>query len=303
MFGRLVATVAAFLFLPAASTSAPPEGGDTLPIWSEEILFPAECEDWDEWDKPTSPFRVFGNTYYVGTCGITALLIESDDGLILIDGGTRAGADIVVRNIRWAGFAVEEVKLLLHSHEHFDHVGGLAALQRMSGARLLASPQAAPVLASGIAANDDPQAGMHEPFEAARVDGIIVPGEPVRLGNVELLPIATPGHTPGALSWQWQTCEAESHCRTIVYADSLSPISSDDYRFSDHPAYVADFRAGLARLAALDCDILLTPHPSAGGMRDKLVADTLAIPPSCRDYAAAIERRLDERLAREADDR
>jgi metallo-beta-lactamase class B len=95
------------------------------------------------------------------------------------------------------------------------------------------------------------------------------------------------------------SCEGDD-CKTIVYADSLSPISSGDYRFSDHPDYVAAYYAGLDRLAELDCDILLTPHPSASGMRDKLIAGDLTAGPTCRDYAEGIRTRLDARLAEEA---
>lgn len=122
------------------------------------------CADWDEWNKPGPPFRIFANSYYVGTCGITAILITGEEGHVPIEGGTEAGADSIAKNIEVLGFSLDDVKLLLHSHEHFDHVAGLAKLQELSGAQLLASPQAAPVLRTGIAASDDPQAGIHDAF-------------------------------------------------------------------------------------------------------------------------------------------
>lgn len=259
------------------------------------------CADWDEWDKPGPPFRIFGNSYYVGTCGITAILITGDEGHILIDGGTEAGAGSIAKNIEALGFSLSDVKLLLHSHEHFDHVAGLAKLQQLSGARLLASPQAAPVLRTGVAADDDPQVGMHEAFPAARVDGIVQEGETVKLGKLALTPIATPGHTPGALTWQWQSCE-EDRCLSIVYADSLSPISSDNYRFSDHPTYVTAYRAGLSRLAMLDCAILLTPHPSASNMRGRLITPSgLEDNTACKSYADQVSARLEKRIAEEVE--
>ncbi|MDO6746551.1 metallo-beta-lactamase [Gilvimarinus sp. 1_MG-2023] len=162
---------------------------------------------------------MFGNSYYVGTCGITATLITGDKGHILIDGATEAGADVIIENIKNLGFSLDDVKLLLHSHEHFDHVAGLAKLQRVSGAKLLASTEAAPVLSTGITADTDPQAGMHNPFPAAKVDKIIKDGQVVSLGNLALTPISTPGHTAGALCWQWQSCE-NKRCLSNVYADS-----------------------------------------------------------------------------------
>lgn len=259
----------------------------------------ARCNDDDGWDRPGPPFHVYGNTWYVGTCGITALLVTGEDGHVLIDGGTDTGAPLIAANVEALGFELSDIKLLLASHEHHDHVGGTAELQRLTGARLLSSAGAAPVLASGKADPADPQYAIADPFPAARVDGIVTPGEPVRLGTLSLTPVAQPGHTLGALTWQWQSCEAEV-CRTIVYADSLTPISTDGYRFTDAPALVAGMRAGLDRLAALPCDLLLTPHPMASHTKQRLQAGELAGEGQCRAYAATKRRALDERLAQEA---
>ncbi len=129
---------------------------------------------------------------------------------------------------------------------------------------------------------------------------MISDGEQVRLGNLVVTAVATPGHTPGALSWHWGSCDG-GVCRQIVYADSLTPVSSDKYRFSDHPAYVAAYRASIAKVAALNCDILLTPHPSASHMLQRLGrGEPLEEPNGCRDYAAGLTKALDERLAKEA---
>ena len=270
------------------------------PIEVAGPAFAATCKDWDEWNKPAPPVRIHANTYLVGTCGISAILITGNAGHILIDGGTAQGADLIARNIRRLGFNVTDVRILLHSHEHFDHVGGIGRLQQLTGARLYASAAAGRVLATGTAGAGDPQAGMHKPFPSARVDHVLAEGEQVRLGNLVLTPVATPGHTPGALSWHWGSCDG-GVCRRIVYADSLTPVSRDDYRFSDHPDYVAAYRAAIARVGALECDILLTPHPSASGMIERLGAGKpLLDPDGCRNYAAALTRQLDERLAKDS---
>jgi metallo-beta-lactamase class B len=269
------------------------------PIETAGPAFASACKDWDDWNKPAPPVRIHANAYLVGTCGISSILITGNSGHILIDGGTEAGADLIAENIRGLGFRLGDVKILLHSHEHFDHAGGLDRLQRLTSARLYASPAAATVFASGAAGAGDPQAGMHKPFPAPRVDRIVKAGGTVRLGNLMLTPIATPGHTPGALSWQWVGCDG-GVCRTIVYADSLSPVARENYRFSDHPDYLAAFRASIAKIAALDCDILLTPHPSASDMVRRLGRAVLFNANACRDYAALLTKQLDERLAREA---
>jgi metallo-beta-lactamase class B len=260
----------------------------------------AECGDSTDWDKPAPPVRIHGNTYLIGTCGISAILITGTDGHIVIDAGTEKGADLIADNIRSLGFKLTDVKFLLHSHEHHDHVGGMARLQQLTGAKLAASAPAAEVFRTGAASADDPQAGMEKPFPAARVDSVIVDGEDVRLGNLQLTAIATPGHTSGATSWRWESCDG-GVCRTMVYADSLSPVSRDDYRFSAHPDVVAAFRASIAKVGESRCEILLTPHPSASAMKARMTGEKpLFDTNGCQAYAAALTSRLDERLAKEA---
>ncbi len=304
MFAKLaavaVAAIAAQVISIPIQKPPPPVERPIAPIETAGRAFYGTCKDWDEWDKPAPPVRIHGNTFLVGTCGISALLITGSEGHVLIDAGTEAGADVIARNIRRLGFRLTDVKFLVHSHEHIDHVGGMARLQQLTGAKLVASPAAAAVFRTGTAGPADPQAGMHPPSRAARVDRVIKDGETVRTFDLSLTAVATPGHTPGALSWTWTSCDG-GVCRNIVYADSLTPVSRDDYRFSGHPAVLAAFRASIAKVAALDCEILLTPHPSASDMVDRLggrapLEDRYA----CRNYAAELSKRLDERLAKEA---
>ena len=269
------------------------------PIQSSGPAFARRCKDWDDWEKPAPPVRIHANTYLVGTCGISSILIVGTEGDILIDGGTEADADLIAENIAELGYKLRDVRIILNSHEHFDHVGGIARLQQLSGAQLFASPAAAKVFETGTAGVGDPQAGMHKPFPSAKVDRVLRDGETVRLGNLMLTSVATPGHTPGALTWHWVSCDG-GVCRSIVYADSLSPVSRDNYRFSDHPEYVAAFRASIAKVAALDCDILVTPHPSASDIIKRMGMRSLEQDGGCRDYAASLTKALDERLAKEA---
>ena len=270
------------------------------PIETAGAIFDGTCKEWDDWDKPAPPVRIHGNTYLVGTCGISSILITGSEGHVLIDSGTEKGADLVAANIRRLGFRLSDVKFLLHSHEHIDHVGGMARLQQLTGAKLVASANAAAVFRTGAPRSGDPQAGMHPPFRAARVDRVIKHGDTVRLLDLKLTAVDTRGHTPGALSWTWVSCDG-GVCRNMVYADSLSPVSRDDYRFSVHPAALQAFRTSIARVAALDCEILMTPHPSASNLVARL-GDRAPIENSdaCRDYAAKLSQQLDERLAKEA---
>ena len=269
------------------------------PIEKSGPLFGLKCKDWDDYGKPAPPVRIFGNTYLVGTCGISSILITDPAGDILIDGGTEEDADLIAENIVALGFRLTDVKYILHSHEHFDHVGGIAKLQRLTGAQLVASAGARAALNSGIPSTGDPQAALKQTFPPAHVDRIVTNGEQIRLGNTVVIAMATPGHTPGALTWHWGSCQG-GICRQIVYADSLTPVSSEAYRFSDHPLYLSAFRTSIASVAALDCDILLTPHPSASAMVSRLLHAQMEDPNACRAYAASLTRQLDDRLAKEA---
>lgn len=265
-----------------------------------------QCEDWDEWDKPGPAFTILGNTHYVGTCGIAAILITSDQGHVLIDSGTEAGAELVLANIRKLGFDPADVKLLLNSHEHFDHVGGMAGIQEATGAPLVTSPIAAETMRTGEDHPEDPQFGLHEPMRP--VGNVLTSTDPKAqflLNRFGMWPIFTPGHTPGAMSWTWRTCEGDE-CRTVVYADSMSAVSSDDYRFSDHQDYLVRFLGSLNRIRNAPCDILLTPHPSGGNLQltmaliERRAQDGLP-QISCFGYAERQQQALSSRLAKETE--
>lgn len=260
------------------------------------------CKDDAGWDDPAQPFRILGNTWFVGTCGISAVLVTSDAGHILIDGGTEKGAALIEANVRTLGFDPHDVKLILNSHEHSDHAGGLAALQRATGAEVVVRGPALAVLKRGTSDRGDPQFLQLRPLPAVSRLRAVANGQTLEVGSLKLTAHATPGHSPGGTSWTWTSCDAND-CRRFAYVDSLSAISDDAYRFSEHADYVATFRRTLKAVAALPCDVLLTPHPGASDMWSRL-GPALAKPPSepnaCKNYAQTAGTRLDARLADEA---
>ena len=276
------------------------------PIETAGPLWVSQCNgatDPDSWTKPAPPVRIHANTYLVGTCGISSILIVGDQGDILIDGGPEGAADLIAANVRQLGYRMRDIKFILNSHEHPDHIGGIARLQRLSGATIIASAPAAKVFESGVPNADDPQAGTLKPIPTASVGRVVRDGDEVRLGDLMLTAMATPGHTSGSLSWRWVSCDG-GVCRTIVYADSLTPVSAPNYKFSDHPAYLAGFRASIAKIAASPCEILLTPHPDASDLPKRLaLGQPLFNENGCKAYAARATRNLDDRLAKEADER
>lgn len=257
------------------------------------------CEGKDGWSEPAPPARIFGDVYYVGTCGITVLLVALPEGLVLIDGATAEAAPGIAENIRRLGFEPRDVRYILIGHEHVDHVGGVAALKRLTGAQVVARAEARTVLESGIVDPADPQAGTIPGFEGVRVDRVFRDGYEIGRGYSRIIAHATPGHTAGSTSWLWGACENEV-CRTFVYADSISAVGPDTYRFADHPELVARFRSTFTRIASLRCDVLITPHPGASNLFPRLAGVApLVDPAACPTYAEAGRRRLDERLARE----
>lgn len=297
MFARLaVAALLAGLAgcAPGARVGTPAAGQFTGPALA------AACAGRDGWSDPAPPARIFANVHYVGTCGITALLVTSRAGHVLIDGATPEAAAGIVENIRRLGFDPRDVRILLNSHEHVDHAGGLAALKRQTGATMIARAEWRQGLETGETDPSDPQAGTIPSFPGVKVERILTDGEVVRLGPLALTSHATHGHTAGSTSWSWQSCEG-GDCRRIVYADSLTAVGPPTYRFSNQPLLVARFRAAFGRVAALECDILITPHPSASNVFERLAGRApLSDPSACRRYAESARGRLDERLAREA---
>lgn len=297
MFARS-AVIAGALLVSGCVSNNPSASGPVPPTTISD--FAAQCEAWDEWDKPAPPFHIYGSTFYVGTCGISAILITGPDGHILLDSGTDAGAQVVLDNIATLGFDPDDVTYLLHSHEHFDHTGGHARIVEASGAAVIASRKSAEVLRTGISHRQDPQFGMHDAMAPVAVAREVSSGDRIETAAATLIAHETPGHSPGALSWSWEECAPNDGCKVIVYADSLSPVSADSYRFSANPNYLAAYREGLERLAALECDILLTPHPSHSKMVERAGTGSFTGGVTCADYAAGKTRDLDARLGKEA---
>jgi metallo-beta-lactamase class B len=260
---------------------------------------PAPCHDESDWNEPTGPRHVYGNTWYVGSCGVAALLVATPAGHVVVDAGTAEYAPRLLANLRALGVDPHDVRRLLDSHEHLDHVGGMAALQQATGAPLVARPAAVPALERGRGDRSDPQFDAIPGFAPVADVQALADGGSFELGGTRFTAHPQPGHTPGATTWTWDSCEGD-RCLHVVYADSVSAIGDDTYRYSAHPEYVAAFEAGLDALAALPCDILLTPHPGASGLWPRLRGEVpMAGESACRDYAAAGRRGLGERLDRE----
>ncbi|WP_257386925.1 subclass B3 metallo-beta-lactamase [Tahibacter caeni] len=295
---RLSAVLAAVL---AAAAGAAPLQPDTA----------KNCRSCTEWNQPQKPFLLYGKSWYVGTAGLSAVLVDSGDGLVLLDGALPESAPLIAANIAALGFRLEQIKYIAVSHAHYDHVGGVAALARASRATVIASRRSAEALAAGVPPKDDPQIDFGAEANAFPKVGhakVLADGETLRLGTLALTAHYTPGHTPGATTWSWQDC-ADGKCLNLVYADSLNAVSDDVYRFGGadgNGGIAASFRASIARVAALPCDVLVPVHPGFADFAGKLAQRAQGVTPdpfidatACRRYAEAASKKLDARLSEE----
>jgi metallo-beta-lactamase class B len=265
----------------------------------------SNCASCAAWNVPQTPFRIYGNTYYVGTHELSAILVASDQGLVVIDGDLAESVPQIAGNIRSLGFRPEDIRLILNSHAHFDHAAGIAPLHKLSGAKVAASPWSARMLRRGTPLADDPQHGLApSPYAGVAAVDILSDNQTLHVGPLALTAHFTPGHTPGGTSWSWTSCE-QQRCLNIVYADSLTAVSADQYRFTSHPDLLAGFEKSFTTLETIPCDILLTPHPGFSGMMRRLEArekgnpDAFIEPGACKKLAASSRADLAKRLAEE----
>jgi metallo-beta-lactamase class B len=261
-----------------------------------------------DWYARQEPFAVYGNTYYVGTGGISAVLITSPAGHVLIDVGAPRSPPQIVEHIRKLGFKVEDIRYILNSHAHHDHAGGIAELQKLSGATVLASPASLDVISSGQPDKTDPQFPNLVPMTPVTKIRVIHDGEVVRLGPIALTAHFTPGHTKGGTSWTWRSTE-NGRMANMVYADSLYALSGNGVRFADNPGYPnakAAVEGSIATVESLKCDVLVPAHPELGGLWERKAKQpargnaAFIDKDACRNYAAKARAWLAKTLAEDA---
>lgn len=221
------------------------------------------------WVIPTAPFQIADNLYYVGSEGVSAFLIKTNKGLILIDGGMPKGEKRIERSLATLGFKPTDVKILLNTHAHLDHAGDFAALKRDTGAILAASACDQNALQKGIyiGSKDAP----FTQFPPVQVDRVLADEEVVTLGDVSLTAHITPGHTAGCTSWTFpvtvdgQTKQVFVSCSTSVGVNRLvSKTKGPQY-----PGIVTDYEKTFAKLKGFKADIFLAPHNEQFGMSEK----------------------------------
>ena len=256
------------------------------------------------------PFRIAGNLYYVGTKDVTSFLLAGPEGHVLIDGGYPGTANLIMKNIRQLGFRITDVKILLNTHAHFDHAGGLAALQEASGAQLWISEADADIVASGGLSNRSPLlmnavvlSGLAK-YPAPRIDHRFGDGAKVRLGPLELTAHLTPGHTPGCTTWSFTVHDGDRELLVVdVGSLTLVPVALIGERYDAQQQQ--EFRQSYQTLRGLPADIFLGSHANFFQMRRKIKSRAMAadsVSPfidreGYLEYIADAERQLNEAVA------
>lgn len=230
------------------------------------VAIPAFAQQNASWTRPFEPFKVIDNTYYVGSEGLTAFLITTPKGHVLLDVGVPANAEMVEKNIETLGFKVRDIKILLNSHGHFDHSGGLAKLKADSGAQLVSSEGEVYALEKGVYPGSENNRGMN--FPAVKVDRKVKDGDVVELGGVKFTANVTPGHTKGCTSWSWPVKDRDGLAHTAINFCSAT-VAANKLVPEQYPGIVADYRKTFARGKSLPGDVFLAPHGEFFGLAAK----------------------------------
>jgi metallo-beta-lactamase class B len=262
----------------------------TIAIFATAVCLQAQPNP--NWTKPFPAHRVAGNVYYVGTYDLACFLITTPAGNILINTGVDGSAPMIASSIESLGFKVKDIKILLTTQAHYDHVAAMAEMKRLTGARMLASEGDAPVLEDG--GKSDPLFTAPEyRFAPVKVDGRIKDGQKISLGGTELIAYSHPGHTRGSVSYALTVAENGRNYRVLIAnIGSINPgtilIGNKKY-----PQIADDYAKTFREQKMLECDIFLSSHASQYQLHDKWKPGQAYSPDTFVDpegYKAAVGR-------------
>lgn len=296
---RALAALWAIGFLPAALGQTREE------LASNPKVFLEAASREMKWEVPTAPAKVVGSIYFVGTTGLSSWLITTPQGHVLLNTGMPSSGPMIVESIRQLGFRPEEIRLIIFGHAHIDHVGAVAQIKRLSGARVLAMEQEAALLASGGA--EDFRYG-NEPefrFEGVKADRLLHDGDRIPVGDIVLTARLTPGHTRGTTTWVTRVMDGgKSYSVAFPDGTSINP----GYHLVGKPSYPdieGDYWRTIGVLESLKPDIWLAAHTDVFGFAVKRTRAATDGPDAWVDregyraYVAAGRQKLEDQLRAE----
>jgi len=217
------------------------------------------------WRQPFDALRIVGNVYYVGTRGLSSFLIVTPAGGIIIDSGEAESVPFIRASVEKLGFRLSDVKILLTGHAHFDHVGGHADLQRLTGAKVMVMDADRAALETGV----DRSALGAQGWKPVAIDRVLKDGDTVTLGGNTLTAHLTPGHTQGCTTW---TMEAAQDGKKYQLAFVCSVTINDGVHLVGNtrvPAIAEHYKQAFAVLHGIKADVFVAQHGSVFGLEDK----------------------------------
>ncbi len=238
----------------------------------------------EEWSRPCQPFRIAGNLYYVGTYDLACYLVFTKEGSILINTGLSSSASQIKTNIEKLGFRFSDVKILLTTQAHYDHVGALAAIKKMTGAKLMVDENEVEVLASG-GSSDYALGEYGRSFEPVTPDRLLHDGDTIMLGGMQLVMLHHPGHTKGSCSFVLNVNDERSTYRILI-ANMPSIVTRDKFSdIPDYPTIAEDYAHTFGAMSKLSFDIWVASHASQFKLHDKHKPGTAYNPAAFIDRA------------------
>jgi metallo-beta-lactamase class B len=221
-----------------------------------------------EWSQPYKPFRIAGNLYYVGTYDLACYLITTTRGNILINTGLAASAAQIKSNIETLGFKFADIKILLTSQVHYDHVGAMADIKKMTGAKLMVDEKDAEVLATGGTA--DYELGHYgTTFKPVTADRLLHDGDTISLGNMQLVMLHHPGHTKGSSSFLFTVKDTQRSYKVLI-ANMPTIISDRPFAaITAYPGIAQDYGYTLKAMKNISFGIWLAAHASQFNLHEK----------------------------------
>jgi metallo-beta-lactamase class B len=254
------------------------------------------------WNRRAEPFRIAGNIYFVGTTELSIFLMPTPEGHILIDSGFEDTVPLIQHGVEQLGFRFTDVKILLTSHAHLDHVGGLAKIRELTGARVFATAPDAALMRSG---GGGPLA-LDMTWAPVAVSHVLEDGEEVKLGGTVLVAHLTAGHTPGATTWTTTVTEAQRQLNVVFFSSSTLFDEMPLRHNPEYPQIIQDFERSYAFWKSVPCDIFLAPHGHFFQLEEKHerlargeTPNPFIDPQGWKHLISDQERNFRQRLARE----
>jgi metallo-beta-lactamase class B len=201
-----------------------------------------------DWNAPFPAHKIVGNVYFVGSEQLGSFLITTPAGHILINSDYEETIPVIRASVEKLGFKFSDIKILLGSHAHPDHMSGDALFKELTGARVMVMEQDVPAL------RNMRQGGKEHPM-----DRILKDGDTVELGGVTLTAHLTAGHTQGCTTWTLKT-EEGGKTYDVVVVGSLSLNAATLVNNTAYPQIADDFRRSFAKMRTLKADVFMGSH-------------------------------------------